>query len=1604
METRFYKSILTELNKDSLQEKEVEKLTGEVQQLLFYVTKEKVKLDDELIYELIKIFQSIATSGNANSVMGKIDEEVYYKYGSQLKELNENDFKFKQTNLLVHEYLNLFRFPSFLVKIYEQKKWEQLIYELIICSNYNVRTLFYQRVRDYKSKTLFNVIRGNSVIEFNWEKTANLVKSFERAIAKLLSDEEVPNGKVAFLLENSLEMALLDIACLTNNIVNVMIPAASVSEHIQFIINQTEAPVIFVQNEKQLAKIKSVKKELSHLKKAVLLKGSTSEDWVISFTDFINNGKEADEHLLKEYHKEDGMDSLATLMYTSGTTGEPKGIMFSQANIIYKRFCRAMAIPGLGDEDRFLSFLPLFHTFGRFLEMMGAIFWGAEYSFMENPAVETMLSNMQLVRPSVFISIPKKWIQLYDYITNKVDIELDEHNTIKKEIEDITGGNLKWGLSAAGYLPPDIFQFFQNYGIELMSGFGMTEATGGITMTPPGRYKPNSLGKALPGINIKLGDDGEILIKGPYVMIGYYKKDKAETFIEEGWLPTGDIMKIDDEGFIQIVDRKKEIYKNIKGETIAPQKIENYFRDFESIKQVFLVGDHRPFNTVLIYPDEELEDSPLENMDEEQRQEYFSSVIVTVNKFLSPFERILDFRTITRAFSDEHGELTPKGTYKRRIIEQNFNELIEEMYTRSYTSVYLQNKEIRIPNWFLREKGCLSNDVVAEESKLAIPKLKLTLPVSKTDSDDIFRIGNYNYRINAPYIDMQQIISDPGFWVGNKQLTEFTGNSVSQWARKTDNSTDITIKSIAEQINIGKKQKEQFSKLFEAAEFSLGGIHLAYQLIISGGIDDKDEAFQYFEKILENETNHLYNLAFNLASHPNIIYNTDSKRQLFRICIRGAEGDKYKEIFTEFITDNEFLTPELITSLVEQSKSAAHLYLVEEFIEAETEKNSNLEKFGNTLLPSLFNLLSEYGIKHPVTYRGIRSFLMRHMIFSEHKESRSLAEETLIKLRSGFREWLGMNQVVAVDQETEQEYGWEDVLTFEEGIDAEDRLRIKNTLIKKPVLREAIFFFSNGIILRLDQILPGGIWISLLESKYEKSIYRLTVQTRFQGAFDITFHLNKNIPPSVVKEEIKWLIVAGTNPEGERLLPHFGGFWEEYDMWTEEFVPRDSVAKFLDKSMKRKEEVQHQRLGYLWPYFVWNASSAYMNFWKLTNYQIQLANPLPNNITIPTHDYQTGTLLYSVSQRTASTSVAAFFNNFFDLFVNQTVAQFEFLANESIWNYIFSGVIEAVGEKRGIEIISDFIDELSRSKKDKVKKVIIDKANSFVESVARSGFIPSKLFFAIKRFIRWYKLNKEADLNARASMLYELYETYRLFELEMEYPATRAQFFLQTAFANSSSELKKALNEIASKQFSNEIKTEEMQTLYSELHTQFKLNKEEEFFLTRLSYPHLKPSDTAELIKLETGSAAASNLVVQMTDETGIPFLIRNPISPKEISRLHNLYLESNLMVNFRPEHNFLVALSERGYIIGGLYYIRTDEKTAHMEKIVVSNRYRRKGISEGLMNELFNRLRSEHYSFVTTGFFRPEYFYRFGFKIEKKYSGLVKDLSEFEVKPDVSA
>ncbi len=1553
-------------------------------------------LNDETLLDWVELLQGVVESRLVYDFTSQIDVKNYYALGEHLIKLIKAGVESPSSEKLAHEYLNVIRYSNFLKRIANDKKWVSLLDNLIQTGNYSLRNLFKQRVRDYNDATLFNIIKNSKVNTLSWAAIDEKVEHYSDALFSRLDEYPAADVHVAFLLENSPDMAMLDLACLTNGIVNVMIPANSVPQHIKLILNETKVPLLILSDEKQLSKIKEIKNELTELKTVIILQGTSAESWVISFKEFLGFVTESGRKMGEEFRGKILSKSLATIMYTSGTTGEPKGIMFNHLSIVYKRFCRALALPEIGENDRFLAYLPLYHTFGRYLELVGSVFWAAQYSFMEDPSPHTMISNMKSVKPTIFISIPKKWLQLFEHVSLRVDIEMDEVDDIRAEVESLTGGSLKWGLSAAGFLPPDVFMFFQKNGIELMSGFGMTEATGGITMTRPGKYRMNSLGSALPGIDIKVADDGELLIKGSYVMMGYYRQPDEEVF-KDGWFPTGDIMRMDNDGYIEIIDRKKEIYKNVKGETVAPQKIENFFRDFENIHQVFLVGDHRPFNTLLIFPEYDIENSVLNKMDHKQMREYFATLIVTVNNFLAPYERIVDFRIIDRAFSADKGELTPKGTYKRRQIEKNFDSIIEEMYTKNFTEVIVKDSEVRIPNWFLREHGLLSSDVYAENSKIIIPKIEKELIVEKIeDEDSLYRVGSYVYSVEDKYINFQNILIDPELWFGNSQLFAFTGDAIVRWQRQYSSSGSIKYNSVAENPVVDQDDLNKLIKILNSGEHSLIGLHIASVILQSEDQDNWEYSRKFISAALPDDESSVRKFVIELLKRANITQSVDLKRELFKIIINDCEPEDFYECSRIYIDDRSDLIDEsIINCIVKSSKKPDKLDALLSLLDETALKIKSDKDINNSPVKSLFDLVSQYGIQHPSSYEKIRQVFVTIQLKENIPELANYASLSRTKLRHGFRMWLGQNEYVSVDMETGEEYSWDDVIIFEENIPEEDKKNLSNCIINTPILREAVFLFSKGKIIHLNNLLPGGVWISHHRSYHNKSVYRVTIQTRFQGSFDIVLNLNKNREEQHILDEINLLILASQEQYSQELVENFGGYWDEHGIWSGNFVPGESVAKFLQRESKRIDERNEIRLKNLWPFFVWNAAAAYVNFWKLAGHRFVLADPSINNFIIPSHDYQSGTKVISLSEKQQYNSLVDLFNNFYDNFIQAAEKNYEFLKGKAIWSFVFAGIINAEGEDNGLDILQKYLQELESSENSDKYTEVIAQLKSFMETVRIGDYIPKRLYFAIKRFLRWYELNNDADFKAQAQMLNEMYDTYRLDEIEETYPECRTRLFTETVFSESSIDLKNVLRDIMEKYHTNIISKDEEVSLLTKIPTEFKLSNKEKFFITRLSFPHIKPMDSARLIEYRIDGKSAANLVVESTDYDGEAFFIRNPISPKEISRLHQLFIEANLLVTFRNEHQFLLAISERGFIIGGLFYLRKSDVEAHMEKIVVSNRYRRKGISDRLMNEFFKRMKFENVQNVTTGFFRPEYFYKFGFKVGRKYSGLVKNLQD---------
>ncbi len=1509
--------------------------------------------------------------------------------------------------------LDLVRRPSVLRHIEpgERDAWAARILAAIDGSAFTVGALFEQRVRAYGSRVLFQVSEAGGSRVLSWRLTASRVEALARGILAL---EEGRPARVAILSHNRIEAILVDLACLTTGIVDVIIPANATETDVGYMLRQSECDVVFALGPELAAKVVAQRGQLPHLRHVVALDpavrgGAVSggavpgaSGRVLALDDVVARGDKVPATTRAERAARVEPGDLATIMFTSGTTGTPKGIRFSQRNLVFKRFARALALPEIGEDDTLVCFLPLFHTFGRFLEMLGCVFWGATYCFLESPDVDALVRGMRRFRPTVFISVPKKWIQLHETIAEQADPASATDVELAQATSRVTGGRLRYGLSAAGHLDADVFRFFQRQGVELLSGFGMTEATGGILMTPPGAYKDDSLGVPLPGIEARLAPDGELIVRGPYVMLGYLDTPgSAPSFDAEGWFHTGDLMAQDADGYFRLVDRKKEIYKNIKGETIAPQRIENLFRDFDSVGRAFLVGDHREYNTLLLWPHPEYRARHLDGLEPHEVKDHYRSIVVSVNRFLAPYERIVDFAVIDRDLDPALGELTEKGTPRRPQVVRNFEPVLRQLYRR--TVLHVGGLDLTVTNWMFQVLGLTANDLRVTEDTLALPGAP-PLGARRTARGEAL-VGSCVYRFppDGP-LNLGVVLTTPRLWLGNDALVQAVPIDLAQRVRPGRAADGMAWVGRPEPYAPRDTDRAALADALRHGKHDLKTVHLAACLLDAADPALALGAIKLLGRIVASTDE-------SLAEPVRVVLaraaeaDREVARRAFQLLVPAERESRFRAVVERFLArDAELIDAETRADLVKRrlpdAKLDALVDLAREAASASAAAASADAAAAAVAVPraaALLRFLAAYGAAHPATYRRLRAFLLRTGLFAADAVVRAEADEAADTLQKGFRAWLGPNARIAVDPETGQEYGWDDVVVFDDEVPEPDRSRLLSGIKNTPLLREASFLFSKGILLRIDDIPPGGIWVRPLGARPDKATYRLTIQTRFHGGYDLAISLNHGLTVEQVAEEIRWLILSGESAGQEPLVAEFGGYWKRQDLWSAEFVTGDTLARALRRLSRRPEE--RERFRQIWPFLAWTALAGYVDFWRRTGRRWEIADPSMTGIVVPTDDFHTGVRIVSLTWRRPHRGLFVMLRSFKDEFVRPAEEQYPELRGLVGPEIVFSAVLEVFGEDAGLELLDAARGSATAPEDGELLRAL----DGFVDSVRRRGFLPRRLHFAVERYLRWERLSADATPVARARTLQELYETYGLQSLAHEYPETRLRFFRETVLRDGSAELIAGLDELIGKLRQRDLVGDELIDAVAEQRARLRVTEAEDYFLARLSLPYLRPEDAANFVSSDLGGRPQSEIVVNLEDQEGGRFRVRHALNPKEVGRLHRLFLAAKLDVHFRPEHRYLVAINDRQQILGGIYYeVEEGGETAHLEKIVVAEAWRRKGVADGLMTELFNRLRAAGVKTVTTGFFRPEYFYAYGFRIEKRYAGLVKSLNDEPARPAV--
>ncbi|WP_414654245.1 AMP-dependent synthetase/ligase, partial [Hyalangium sp.] len=597
----------------------------------------------------------------------------------------------------------------------------------------NLIELLIHQAQQAGSKAAVTHKREGKWQDVTWNQVLEQVKTLSSA---LVAQGIKPGDRVAIFANTTLQWVVCDMAISAAHAITVPIYNSNTPDECRYILNHSESTLLFVDNDekdaKQLGRLSRVRQRLGdcpNLKKIVVFEGAANGDREMSLSDLLALGEAAEKAqpgAFDERAKAVKPDDTWGFIYTSGTTGDPKGVILTHGNWSYQ--AEIARIIGLMDpNDSVMLFLPLAHSFA---QVVKASWLGMGFRLMFAESVEKLLPNLAEAHPSVLPAVPRVFEKVYnnvvangsaapglkgklfrwafrlfdEYVEAKMQgreysslgFSLAQALVFKKvraTLDERLGGKMRLFVSGGAPLSKKIAYFFELLGFKVLEGYGLTETSAPCTCNRPEKIKIGTVGLALPGTELKIASDGEILVRGPCVMKGYYKNPTAtaEVLESDGWFHTGDIGELDTDGSLRITDRKKDIIVTAGGKNVAPQNLENTLKNFPLISQAMVYGDKRPYLAVLITVTEEVAKKLLaeqgvqigEYAELGKRPEIRAAVqdiIAKVNSEQPPYSSLKKFEIMDADFTQESGELTPTLKVKRKFCSQKYAALLDKLY------------------------------------------------------------------------------------------------------------------------------------------------------------------------------------------------------------------------------------------------------------------------------------------------------------------------------------------------------------------------------------------------------------------------------------------------------------------------------------------------------------------------------------------------------------------------------------------------------------------------------------------------------------------------------------------------------------------------------------------------------------------------------------------------------------------------------------------------------------------------------------------------------------------------------------------------------------
>ncbi|NUN14491.1 MAG: long-chain fatty acid--CoA ligase [Myxococcales bacterium] len=591
----------------------------------------------------------------------------------------------------------------------------------------SVSELFLHRITSTPDNVGIIGRRNNQWYELTWKQIGERVKKIACGLRSLGLEK---GARCSILSGTRPEWVIVDMAILTATGATTTIYPSNTPPECSYIINDSGSVFCFAENDTQLKKLIEERPNMPGLKKVIVIDGTGSADgWVISLNDLETKGIQWDKDNPGLYEKDAkavGPDDLATLIYTSGTTGNPKGVMLTHSNWVYEG--EALGEMGImSPQDKQYLFLPLAHSFAKVMELA---FIALGVPTVIDGDVDTLVDNLMTTKPTVMGAVPR----IFEKVYNKVVTGAREgggvkfaifqwslgvgrqvsalrqkgqeptglllmknniaHKLVFSKLQAKFGGQIKYFISGGAPLSREIAEFFHAAGILVLEGYGLTETSAASYVNRPNQFRFGTVGLPVPGTEVRIAADGEILLKGKGVMRGYYNLPAAtaEALEPDGWFHTGDIGEVDKDGFLRITDRKKDIIVTAGGKNIAPQNIENTLKTRSTyISQVVIHGDKRNFCVALVTINEETTGKWAKDhgisysgyadlASKPQVKDLIWKTFEEVNKELASYETIKKIHLLDHDLTIETGELTPTMKVKRRVVEKRYQSVLDAFY------------------------------------------------------------------------------------------------------------------------------------------------------------------------------------------------------------------------------------------------------------------------------------------------------------------------------------------------------------------------------------------------------------------------------------------------------------------------------------------------------------------------------------------------------------------------------------------------------------------------------------------------------------------------------------------------------------------------------------------------------------------------------------------------------------------------------------------------------------------------------------------------------------------------------------------------------------